>query len=224
MAGRAVRMILLRHGQVASHQGDLPLTDEGRRLAEHAGTALRRAGTDSIAMFAGPAQRARETADGFAAGFATAGPPARVVSSRVSPALRNPDLWLAGERVDMVSTPAAFCDQVGGLTQRECLEIPFYAGFLSAPDRIGWWLHHKHPPGDDATAVAARVAAFAVSLLDVPGRFPPVVVGVTHSPVLRAIALAFRHEDPGEPGYLTGYSVLAAESGAVSVEISTGPS
>jgi len=122
----------------------------------------------------------------------------------------------------MVSTAAAFCDQVRGLTECECLEVPFFAGFLSAPDRIAWWLHCKHPPGDDAAGVAARVAAFAVSLLDAPGRFPPVVVGVTHSPVLRAIALEFLREDPGEPDYLTGYSVLATEGGAVSVEVSSG--
>lgn len=74
------------------------------------------------------------------------------------------------------------------------------------------------PSGDDAAAVAARVAAYAVSLQDVPGRFPPLVVGVTHSPVLRVIAMTYLHDDPSEPPYLTGYSILATAVGAVSVQ------
>lgn len=212
-----VRLLILRHGHVSSHEGDLPLTDEGRRQAEQAGIGLRRSGIGSVGVFAGPSRRAQGTADTLVAAFCSVSPAARVAPPAVSAALRNPDLWLGGQRVELVSTPAAFCEQVPGLSERECLEIPFYAGFLSVPDRIGWWLHHQHPPGDDAVTVAARIVTFARSLQDVPGRFPPVVVGVTHSPVLRAVALTFLHEDPGEPAYLTGYSVLAAPGGAVSV-------
>jgi broad specificity phosphatase PhoE len=198
------RLILLRHGEVASHRGDVPITDGGRRQAEEAGRRLAEAGPGSVRLLAGATRRARETAAALGEGLAATG--IRGSGPDVAFALRNPDLYLAGARVDMVSSPEAFADQVPELTADQVRAVAFFAGFLAAPDRIEFWLRHEAPPGDDSAAVAARIAAFARSLAD--GSPPDTVVAVTHSPVLRAVAVHLAGEDPGEPPYLTGYEVL----------------
>lgn len=209
------RLILLRHGEVVSHRGDQPLTEGGREQATEAGSRLAAAGLGSVRMLAGATRRARETADGVRAGLTAADPSARVSPPEVSFALRNPDIYLAGNRVDMVSTPEAFADQVPGLTPADVLRVPFFSGFLTAPDRIEHWLRCPGPPGDDAAAVAARIGVFAASLGDAGDAAPDTVVGVTHSPVLRAVALRWTGTDPGEPSYLTGYALdVAADSAA----------
>ena len=101
------RLILLRHGEVASHRGDVPITDEGRRQATEAGRRL--GGLGSVRLLAGATRRARETAEGVADGLRAAGVP--VTGPDVAFALRNPDLYLAGARVDMVSSAEAFAAQ-----------------------------------------------------------------------------------------------------------------
>lgn len=200
-------LLLLRHGAIASHRGDVPLTHDGRQQSERAGRSLAAMPLGRIQVLASPTRRTRETALLVVHGMTSAHPTLPVTAATESFALRNPDLYLAGERVDMVSSPAAFGEQVRGLTDEECNAVPFFARFLASTDRIGWWLHHGHPPGDDAATVAARILAFAASLGDVPGRMPDTVVGVTHSPVLRAVALRLLGEDPGEPAYLHGYAL-----------------
>jgi broad specificity phosphatase PhoE len=197
------RLVLLRHGEVASHRGDVPITDEGRRQAEEAGRRLGALG--SVLLLAGATRRARETAAGVGKGLRAAG--ACVTGPEIAFALRNPDLYLAGARVDMVSSPEAFAEQVPWLTPDDVRAVPFFAGFLTAPDRIEYWLRSADPPGDDAPAVAARIVTFARSLAD--GDAPRTVVAVTHSPVLRAVAVGLGLDDPGEPPYLTGYEVTA---------------
>ena len=54
---------------------------------------------------------------------------------------------------------------------------------------------------------------FARSLAD--GSVPDAVVAVTHSPVLRAVAVGLGLDDPGEPPYLTGYEVTLGPTRAV---------
>jgi broad specificity phosphatase PhoE len=208
----APRLILLRHGEVASHRGDVPITEEGRRQAAEAGRRLGSLG--SVRLLAGATRRARETAEGVGEGLRAAG--AAVSGPDVAFALRNPDLYLAGARVDMVSSAEAFAAQVPWLDPAAVLAVPFFAGFLTAPDRIEYWLRSTAPPGDDAAAVAARIVAFARSLAD--GGAPDAVVAVTHSPVLRAVAVGLGLDDPGEPGYLTGYDVRAEPAGAVAFD------
>jgi broad specificity phosphatase PhoE len=146
----------------------------------------------------------------------TAADPSTAVSSpRVAFALRNPDIYLGGERVDMVSTAEAFAAQVPGMTVDDVLRVRFFSAFLTAPDRIGYWLRSVHPPGDDASAVAARVSAFAASLGDLGPAAPDTIIAVTHSPVLRAVAVAFTGADPGEPPYLNGYLLEVRAEGTV---------
>jgi broad specificity phosphatase PhoE len=213
------RLILLRHGEVVSHRGDQPLTDAGREQATEAGTRLATRGLGSVRMLAGATRRAQETAEGVRAGLVATDPSAQVSRPEVSFALRNPDIYLGGNRVDMVSTPEAFADQVPGVTPEDVLRVPFYSGFLTAADRIEHWLRCPAPPGDDAGGVAARIAAFAASLGDGGHAAPDTVVGVTHSPVLRAVALRWTGTDPGEPSYLTGYAVDVAPDGVVSAAV-----
>ena len=200
-------LILLRHGAVASHHGDMPLTGEGRAQAELAGRRLAELDVGRVEILVGPTARARQTGRMLLNGLTGASPSTVVTGPSVASALRNPDLYLAGRRVDMVSTAAAFAEQVPGVTEADVTSVEFFASFLRSDDRIGCWLHHTDPPGDNAAAVAARVRQFALSLGHARAGQPDLVVGVTHSPVLRAVAVHYLGSDPGEPGHLHGYSV-----------------
>jgi broad specificity phosphatase PhoE len=210
------QVVLLRHGEVASHRGDVPITDAGRRQAEDAGRRLGGRGWGRVLLLSGATRRAQETAagvrDGLAAGSSVTGP-------EVAFALRNPDLYLAGHRVDMVSSTDAFAAQVPGLEPEDVQQVPFFAGFLTAPDRIEYWLRSAGPPGDTAADVAGRIVTFARSLGDRGPAGPDAVVCVTHSPVLRAVAVGLSGEDPGEPAYLTGYAVDVTPDGGVSARV-----
>lgn len=115
----------------------------------------------------------------------------------------------------MVSTAAALAAQVPGMSEQAAAAVPFFAELLSAPDRVGWWLRHRDPPGDDARAVLRRIEAFAGSLADLGPGAPQVTVGITHSPVLRACALAVLDHDPGEPDWLAGIEALVRPDGSV---------
>ena len=45
--------------------------------------------------------------------------------------------------------------------------VEFYAEWLATADRIGWWLRHESPPADTAaSAVIARISAYAAGLVD----------------------------------------------------------
>ena len=208
--GRAVvpmipALVLLRHGEVGTHQGDVPLTPTGRGQAERAGRRLAELPADRVWILAGPTLRAQQTGLLVFHGLTSANPGRQATGPTVTTALRNPDLYLAGHRVDMVSTAAAFAAQVPGITEEQVTRISFFADFLTSADRIGYWLQHDNPPGDTAAIVAARVCRFAASLGDTDR--VDMAIGITHSPVLRALATHYRGEDPGEPDYLGGYCV-----------------
>lgn len=206
------RLLLLRHGEVPSHRGDVPVTDRGLDRAETVGRRLA-ATADRIRVLTGETLRTRQTGAAIATGASAAG--AAVDEPRVAFALRNPDLYVAGERVDMVSSPAALAEQVPGLTVDEAAAVPFFAAFFEQPDRIGWWLRLADVPGDDAEAVARRIGHFAASLPDRTTQPAQLTVGVTHSPVLRACALAHLGHDPGEPEWLTGLELSVSSDHSV---------
>ncbi|WP_030661684.1 histidine phosphatase family protein [Streptomyces cellulosae] len=212
-----VRLIVLRHGAIASHKGDVPLTDEGRAQAMAAGRWFARQNLTAIGLLASPTTRTRETAEHFRRGAESVRPDISLPEPQPSFALRNPDLYLGGHHVNMVSSAAAFREQAPSVTEEDVLKAPFYGGFLTDADRIGYWLGHSHPPGDTARAVGTRIEAFTRSLAHVPDWSGRIIVGITHSPVLRAIALTFLGADPGEPPYLHGYRLTLRPGGAISV-------
>ncbi len=88
------------------------------------------------------------------------------------------------------------CHHLGPVS--DLTESPVWA----SADRIGYWVEHPDPPGEDTVAVARRQMTFAMSLPKRPGNRPIRYILSTHSPVLRAILVCYTGEDPGEPGYL----------------------
>ena len=210
-----VTVLLLRHAHVVGHRGDVPITDEGHEQARRAGAWIRSAGYDVGAVLHGGTRRTRETAEGIVDGLRAGG--SRVTGALDSFALRNPDLYVGGERVSMVSTAAAFAEQTTTLTADDVNRVPFFREWLAHPERVGFWVAHPSPPGDTAAAVARRILAFAESLADVPAWRGRTIVAVTHSPVLRALGLRRYGADPGEPPLVTGYQV-SVRSGSVGIE------
>jgi hypothetical protein len=140
----------------------------------------------------------------------------REVAVQDSFALRNPDLYLGGQRVSMVSTAEAFATQAPHLTPEDVLAVPFFAQWLTHPERVGFWVAHPSPPGDTAAMVAQRISGFAASMADVPAWRGSAVVAVTHSPVLRAVDLRHHGADRGEPAYVTGYQ-MTVRPGSVEI-------
>jgi broad specificity phosphatase PhoE len=210
------QLFLLRHGEVASHRGDVPVTDDGLQTAVEVGRRLAaRAEGGLIRVISGATRRTRETAAAVVKGAREAG--AQVQDDGVAFALRNPDLYLAGSRVDMVSSEADFAAQVPGLSEADVARIDFYAQWLQVPDRVGWWVRHENPPGDDAAAVARRINAFAASLADREDN-TVFTVAVTHSPVLRAVAREALGEEPGEPQWLAGLEVEVTKDRTVRIK------
>ena len=194
-------LFLLRHGEVTSHRGDVPVTEEGLQTAVDVGRRLAGRADGAIRVISGETRRTRETAAAVARGAREAG--AEVLEDGVAFALRNPDLYLAGVRVDMVSSEAAFAAQIPGFTENDVAKVAFFTEWLTVPDRVGWWVRHPAPPGDDAAAVAARIRTFAGSLADRDDD-TAFTVAITHSPVLRACALEIAGTDIGEPRWLAG--------------------
>lgn len=211
------QLFLLRHGEVTSHRGDVPVTADGLQTAVEVGRRLAaRANGGLIRVISGETRRTRETAAAVSRGAREAG--AQIQEDGVAFALRNPDLYLAGSRVDMVSSEAAFAAQVPDIDETDVARIDFYREWLRVPDRVGWWVRHQDPPGDDAAAVAGRIKRFAASLADRDDR-TAFTVAITHSPVLRAVAQDVAGEDTGEPQWLSGLEAEVAKDRTVRMTI-----
>jgi broad specificity phosphatase PhoE len=210
------RLFLLRHGEVTSHRGDVPVTEDGLQTAVEVGRRLGRRADGALRVISGETRRTRDTAAAVARGAREAG--AEVLEDGVAFALRNPDLYLAGVRVDMVSSETAFAEQIPGFTEADVAKVGFFADWLTVPDRVGWWVGHPAPPGDDAAAVATRIRAFAASLVDRDDA-PAFTVGITHSPVLRACALQVAGSDIGEPNWLAGLEAEISADRTVRLEL-----
>jgi broad specificity phosphatase PhoE len=212
-----VRLYLLRHGEVTSHRGDVPITADAEQRAFGVGEAFGRSEPRPILILSGETRRAVDTASHLARGVTDVG--GRVLGPRVAFALRNPDLYMGGTRVNMVSSAEALADQVEGMSADEVAAHDFFPEFFASPDRIGWWLTHGSPPGETAAALAERVRAFATSLTDpIPGD-PQAVVAVTHSPLLRAIGLDLLGHDIGEPAWVTGLLIEVEPIGEMSARV-----
>ena len=215
IAAETVTLLLLRHAHVDGHRGDVPITDVGHDQARHAGRWIDTAGPQVGAVLYGGTRRTRETAESIRAGLGAGG--AHTPEPEDCFALRNPDLYLGGDRVSMVSTAEAFAEQTRHLTADDVNRVGFFREWLVHPERVGFWVGHQTPPGDTAASVSQRIWAFAASLADVPAWRGKTVVAVTHSPVLRALGLHVNGVDPGEPDLVTGYR-LVVRAGAVDIE------
>jgi broad specificity phosphatase PhoE len=230
MAYAPLQVQLVRHGQIASHQRDVPLTDDGLQQAEAVGRRL--AGMvnsdEHIFFLYAPTRRTRETSvalrRGMQAGLGATdgqwGQQWQLFAPAEHLALRNPDLYVGGNRVEMVSSAQAMAEQTEtyGIDAERLLKIPFLREFWEAHDRIGYWVNHPDPPGEDAYAVARRVFAFTTSLLNLPHEPSRRYICVTHSPVMRA----FLHhyllgQDPGEPDYGESIDMFFAEEGSLTL-------
>lgn len=207
-----VRLLLLRHGEVASHRGDVPVTDAGLVHAERTGKAIGGSTDSPISVFFGGTRRTRETAEAIIRGIDD---PQRVDGPIDSFALRNPDVYVAGARVNMVSAPEYLAEQVPGMTVDQVEANSWWTGFFTAPDRIGWWLGHEDPPGENRHDVARRIQRFARSFADPGPHQRRLLVCVTHSPVLRSVLSHEHGRDPGEPAYVTGALIRVSPDGVV---------
>lgn len=217
---------VVRHGRVASHRGDVPVTHDGLLQAEAAGRRLadelREA--EIVHFLHAPTHRTRETAAAIRRGMeislVRSAAQVRLLPPAESWALRNPDVYVAGLRVEMVSTPEAMGEQIreSRLSPEQLAALPFLHGFWTSPDRIGYWVGHPNPPGEDAATVARRLLCFAASLLDLPCEQPRRCVFVTHSGPIRALLQRFlMHEDPGEPEWVESVDLVFAGRSQVTI-------
>ncbi len=208
-----VRLLLLRHGRVAHHRGDVPLTELGAEQAEAAGDWFARAGIDVAALLSGETLRTRDTAERFAASHRAAG--GTIPDPIVSFGLRNPDLYLGGHRINLGEGAEFLAAQADGVEPADVEASAFYGELIAAKDRVGCWLEHGNVPGENAHDVGRRIDVLARSLADVQGWRGRTVVAITHSPVLRAVRV--RHEGvySKEPPFLHGYSLTLTHTGAL---------
>src|SRR5436853_2318250 len=107
----ALRLQWVRHGKVESHRGDMPLVTEGIRQAEAFGRRLREelVTGEIVSFLYAPTRRARETAtvihDTVAAALDDAtGQRYRLLPPTRHWAIRNPDIYVVGTRIDLVSS------------------------------------------------------------------------------------------------------------------------
>jgi broad specificity phosphatase PhoE len=210
-----VRLYLLRHGEVASHRGDVPITDSAVRHARAVGVWFWEHEDGPIRLLTGETTRAVDSAAHIARGIVEGG--GEVNGPEVAFALRNPDLYVNGVRVNMVSSAETLAAQVDELTADEVAGLDFFPDFFASPDRIGWWLTHESPPGETSAQVATRMRQFIASLADPTGVYSEVVVAVTHSPLLRAVGLDHLGRDIGEPAWITGL-LLTVDDSSIDVD------
>jgi len=204
-----VRIHWLRHGKIASHRGDVPLTDEGLSQARERGRALAEdISPDEVVHFMyAPTLRTRQTVEEIRASMEQALCPdsgVELLEATEQWAIRNPDIFVAGQRVELVSSVEALAEQLSAppVDPATLADHPFFSVFWASSDRIGYWVEHPDPPGEGTVAVARRQMTFATSLMEVQEDNPVRYILATHSPVLRAILLCYLGEDPGEPGHL----------------------
>ncbi len=213
--GAGLRLLLLRHGQVPHHRADVAPTDLGMAQADAAGRWFGRQQVDIACLFSGETRRTRDTASGFAAGVRAAG--GETPDPLVSTALRNPDLFLGGHRINMGEGAAFLAAQSPEVTEADVEASTFYGAFITAPERIGFWLEHGNPPGENARSVGRRVDDFARSLADVPSWAGRTVVAITHSPVLRAVRYHHWGDYSREPPFLHGYALTLGPEGGLTL-------
>jgi broad specificity phosphatase PhoE len=211
-----------RHAEIPSHRGDLPATSAGLVHAERVGAELARSCPPGahVEFLHAPTVRTVQTAEALCRGVRRGLPAAsdvRLGAPRTEPAIRNPDLYVAGRRVEMVSAVEAIAAQLpaDALTPAELDRHFFFSRFLTSPDRIGLWVAEDDPPGERADDVARRVLSWARSLRDTSRPHARRYVCVTHSGPMRAVLRRYvLGRDPGEPEYVEPVELTFGPDGA----------
>lgn len=209
----ATHLHILRHGKVDSHRGDVPLAADAAADIERAAQLIipQVQATETVSFLTTPTKRTKDTASQLRRLLADRfGSTVGLEEPREEWALRNPDLFLAGHRVEMVSTPEAMASQLpeGCISPAQVDAQPFFHGFFTANDRIGFWLREASPPGEDVRAVARRVVQYCRSLADAGTDGDRRIICVSHSPVMRAVITHYILEsDPGEPEWVEAINV-----------------
>jgi broad specificity phosphatase PhoE len=219
-----VHVHFVRHGEVASHRGDVPVTPSGLEHAKEQGKLMgeKLLEGEHVYFYHTITKRTKQTAEMIRAGImetvqARGFRHIQLYEPCVEDAIRNPDIYLGGLRVELVSSLDALLEQTTGKIKYEkdyLKTIPFWPQFIEARDRIGYWLHLQDPPGENAHAVARRVMTFATSLTLIPGDQPRRYIFATHSPVLRAFLINYLlDDDPGEPEYCESIDLTFRDKG-----------
>lgn len=216
MTTRHTRVLLLRHGQVANHRGDVDLTELGVAQATNAGSWFAETNIEVAAVLSGETIRARDTAKYFVEAFRVGG--GQVDDAEVSFALRNPDLYLGGHRINMGEGAEALAAQSPSIEPSAVGDIEWYRDLMTAPDRVGFWLEHANPPGDTARSTGERIDTFVRSVAHVPKWQGQTIVAMTHSPVLRAVRFNHWGDFSKEPPFLHGYAMSIGPDGGLNLE------
>lgn len=211
-----------RHAEIPSHRGDLPATTAGLVRAEAVGATLAASCPDGarVEFLHAPTVRTVQTAEALRRGVRNGLPggcDVHLGAPRVEQAIRNPDLYVAGHRVEMVSALEAVAAQLpdDALTNEELERNGFFSRFLTAPDRVGLWVADDDPPGERADEVARRFYTWARSLCDTSRPYVRRYVCVTHSGPLRAVLRRYvLGQDPGEPEYVEPVELTFGSDGA----------
>lgn len=210
----AVVVHLVRHGRVASHRGDVPVTAQGLTEIESAGRRFIDAVQpgEIVHILTTSTIRSRDTAMALyqLLGRQIAESETTILAPVEEWAIRNPDLFIAGRRVEMVSTAAAMFELFPDLgVDADAIDrIPFYHDFFRDPDRVGFWLRLDDPPGEDAHSVGRRAMHWALSLAQLPSAVTHRYICVTHSPVMRAVLARYLLTgDPGEPEWVESIDI-----------------
>ena len=211
-----------RHAEIPSHRGDLPATSAGLVHAERVGAALAASCPPGahVEFLHAPTIRTVQTAEALCRGIRGALPAAsdvRLGAPRAERAIRNPDLYVAGHRVEMVSAVEALAAQLpaDALTPAELDRHAFFSRFLTSPDRIGLWVADDDPPGERADDVARRFLSWARSLRDTAPAHARRYVCVTHSGPMRAVLRRYvLGHDPGEPEYVEAVELRLGPDGS----------
>ena len=109
----------VRHAKVALHEGDLPLTEEGRRQVEAVGRQFssKFMPGEVVSLLHAPTRRTRETALILYSSMVEAldlGEQPEVYLSAPTEhwAIRNTDIYVAGVRIELVSSAEALVAQL----------------------------------------------------------------------------------------------------------------
>jgi broad specificity phosphatase PhoE len=187
------------------HQGDVALTEEGRRTAFDAGTGLAEhiPNGGQVYVLYSPAARTRETAEALSLAMnsalqKSAKANVEIAAPQVEMAIRNLEIIVDGH-------PVLPTDAMHPSLPPSAQQNRFLQGFWQAEeDRIGYWMTHPSESAESPTAVASRLALYFESLF---AGSPGIFVLVTHSGPMRAFLRQSYGQDPGEPEYCEWFRV-----------------